>query len=122
MHVAVFTKRTIGHESFKSNFSPKLRLISPKKKKKRKKSQLYNHEIPNSRNDRQHCSIQIPKRGGASHIWDPPRQNATNSPELRLISPSLPRKDKPGSPHVSQEDRISIGFRIDARMVAGQRW
>lgn len=92
MHVAVFTKRTIGHESFKSNFSPKLRLISPKKKKKRKKSQLYNHEIPNSRNDRQHCSIQIPKRGGASHIWDPPRQNATNSPELRLISLVPPQK------------------------------
>lgn len=68
MHVAVFTKRTISHESFKSNFSPKLRLISPKKKKKRKKSQLYNHEIPNSRNDRQHCSIQIPKKGGAHRI------------------------------------------------------
>lgn len=30
--------------------------------------------------------------GGASHIWDPPRQNATNSPELRLISPLPPQK------------------------------
>lgn len=68
MHVAVFTKKTIGHESFKFNFSPKLRLISPKKKKKERNHNYIITKFPILAMIGNIAPSKFRRRGGAHRI------------------------------------------------------